>query len=559
MMMPEAPQIAFTTLGLASVLSRDRLAVPPNQRNYEWEETHVQTLLNDISRVLSKPTLEDYFLGTIVTLPRDGYLEVVDGQQRLATTAIIFSVIRNYLNGIDQGAIATHIDSEYLVKLNLDTGEMIPQLQLNLDDNEYFRARLTNAELPPTQHSSHKHIDKAFEVARNHIEAVVAAHDVKDHADILKRWISYFKTNAFVVLLQVPKASDAFRMFETLNDRGLKTSESDLVKNYLFGRADERMEEVQQNWAYMRASLEAITDDDITITFLRHALTIMYGLVKTVDIYDTVQNNVLQQQAAVTFANQLELIARTYVAINSSDHEKWSDYSETAKRALKVLNLFNIKPMRSLLLAIAHKVEDKEVERMFQFCVSLSIRLMITGGTRTGRTEEWLADAAHRIYGGDITRFNALKTNLKGITPTNEEFRNKFEGATVSNRKLARYYLRSLEMVSKEQPEPWHIPNEDSDAINLEHVLPEKPEENWPQFTEDEVKIYCKRIGNLALLNASSNSSLRSVGIDEKQAVFKEAGYDTTKLIADADGWGTEQIIERQKRLALLAVKAWPI
>ena len=90
-------EIGFAQLGLGSVLKQHQLAVPPNQREYAWENKEVKTLLNDFSREIGEGD-RSYFLGTIVTIPRpSNILEVVDGQQRLATTAIILSCIRDYL------------------------------------------------------------------------------------------------------------------------------------------------------------------------------------------------------------------------------------------------------------------------------------------------------------------------------------------------------------------------------------------------------------------------------------------------------------------------------
>ena len=76
------------------------------------------------------------------------------------------------------------------------------------------------------------------------------------------------------MLLKVPDDADAYKMFETLNDRGLRTSQADLVKNYLFGKSGERFAEVQSRWSFMRGALEALDEEDITINFLRHALVL---------------------------------------------------------------------------------------------------------------------------------------------------------------------------------------------------------------------------------------------------------------------------------------------
>src|SRR3972149_733483 len=95
-------EIGFAQLGLASVLKQNQLVVPPNQREYSWTVKEVRTLLQDFAKAISDGDTGSYFLGTIVTIPRvGGALEVVDGQQRLATTAIMLSSIRDYLRSRD--------------------------------------------------------------------------------------------------------------------------------------------------------------------------------------------------------------------------------------------------------------------------------------------------------------------------------------------------------------------------------------------------------------------------------------------------------------------------
>ncbi|MGO8914709.1 MAG: DUF262 domain-containing protein [Stellaceae bacterium] len=553
-------EIGFAQLGLASALKQNQLVVPPNQRDYSWTIKEVRTLFQDFARAIADSANASYFLGTIVTIPRSGStLEVVDGQQRLATIAIMLSAIRDYLSARER-MIAESIDSEFLSVIDRISRARVPRLRLNLDDNEYFRARLTGIQPSPAPTKpSHRLIDGAFTEAQEQVRRVVAGFDEKDHGDILNRWISFMESRALAVLLRVPNDADAYRMFETLNDRGLRTSQSDLVKNYLFGRAGDRLGEVQQKWTFMRGALETIEEDDITITFLRHALTVIHGFVRETQVYDTVQNIAKAPQPVVTFANQLEALAHSYVAIHNAEHEKWNKYSDATRKAIDVLNLFDIKPMRPLMLAIAQKLPEKETEKAFQFCVSLGVRLMIAGSTRTGTVEEGLAGAAHEIFASNLATATALKADLKSLTPTDGPFVAAFETATVSNRKLARYYLRSLEMSAKNESEPWHIPNDDRSTINLEHVLPEKPEGNWPQFTEELGKLYYKRIGNLVLMRASDNSDLKSAGFAVKKPVYAKSPYVLTKQVADAADWTAADITERQKTLASFAVKAWPI
>ena len=551
--------IHFSQLGLGSVLKQNKLVVPPNQREYAWTDKEVPTLFRDFARAIAEGD-RSYFLGTIVTIPRAGdVLEVSDGQQRLATTAILLSAIRDYLTEREP-AIAEAITGEFLTVIERSSRERIPRLKLNLDDNDYFRARLNGDQPEPeATKPSHHLIDDAFKEARAQVRSIVASHDENIHGDILNQWIDFIESKAIVVLLRVQNEANAYRMFETLNDRGLRTSQSDLVKNYLFGRAGERLPEVQQKWAFMRVALESMEEDDMTILFLRHALIIIRGFLRETQVYDVVQTHAKAAQPVVTFASSLELLASTYVAIHSSEHERWNAHTQETRRAIEVLNLFGIRPMRPLMLAIAQKFAGKDdAEKSFKLLVSMGVRLMIAGGTRTGTIEEGLASVAHKVFIDEVGDVEGLQEALKPFIPNNERFQLAFRSATVSNRRLARYYLRSLEMAAKDEAEPWHIPNDDGSVINLEHVLPEKPQGNWPQFNDDEVKLYYRRIGNLALLRATENSDLNSQGFDDKKAVYAESPYVLTQQISEADEWTAESIAERQTTLTRYALQAWP-
>lgn len=551
--------ISFSLLGIGSVLKNHHLVVPPNQRDYSWTTKEVNTLFQDITRAIYHNE-QEYFLGTIVTIQKpDNILEIADGQQRLATISILLSAFSDYLKEKDP-MIHKSIEGNFLIFTDRKSRADLPRIRLNLNDNDFFRTQITGEDSPPPTKKSQKLLEDAFSEAKKQVEEIVRLVKEEEHGNVINRWIDFIEENAIVVLLRVQNEANAYRMFETLNDRGLKTSQADLIKNYLFGRASSRIQEVQQKWAYMQGALETIEDKDITIQFLRHAIEVLGGFVRQTQVYETIQNLAKAEQPVINFMNNIELLASSYVAIYNSDHEKWNEYPAATRNAIKVLNLFGIKPMRPLLLAITNKfTKHTQPAPAFQLCVTLCVRLMIAGSTRTGAVEERLANAAYKIFQGEIDSAKSLLQFLKPIVPTDEKFKTEFQNATVSNNKLARYYLRSLEMVAKEQPDPWHIPNDDHAVINLEHVLPENPADQWPEFTDEEADLYYKRIGNMALLLAKENSGLRSVNIETKKAVYAKSPYVLTQQISQALTWDVGEIINRQQVLADLALKAWPI
>ena len=435
--------------------------------------------------------------------------------------------------------------------------EEVPRLKLNLDDNDYFRERLTREQsISSVTRHSHCLLKDAFTEANEQVKKIISTLDENDHGDILTQWIEFLKFRAMAVVLEAPSEADAYRIFETLNDRGLRITQADLVKNYLFGRSNDRINEVKHRWSQMQGALGTIEDEDLTIRFLRHALTMKEGLVRENEVHEVVQRMTKGPQAVMKLADELTTMAVTYVAIYNADHEKWNAQFATRK-AVEVLNLVDVKPMRPLILAIAEKISKNEISQTMALCVSAAVRLIIAGKTRTGKVEKGFADAAKKTYSEEVKVADELRNELLKFTPSNTEFLQAFATARVSNRKLARYYLRSLEAAADSVIQPWYIPNDNSSEINLEHVLPEKTEGNWPQFSEEERGQYWKRIGNLCLLKSRDNSTLKSSPYSDKKSVYKNSEYRLTNQIAEEDEWTVSAIEKRQKELSKLAVKTW--
>jgi hypothetical protein len=562
--MPEASgRIEFQEIGLGGILRGYRLKVPSNQREYSWTEKEVTTLFTDLAKAISNERAHDYFLGTIVTIPRaHDILEVADGQQRLATTAILLAEIRNYLKPTEP-LIAESIERDFLTDIDRDKRERVAKLTLNLDDNEFFckmlKAESEGKKPTPANSSSHKRLKEAFSLARKQVNKIVAGFDKKDHGDTLNRWIRFLEHGAQVILLKVPTVANAYKMFETLNDRGLKTSQADLVKNYLFGQSEDRLAEVQQKWARMKSSLESLEEEDITVTFLRQAMIAIRGHLRESEVYEKVQERVKGPQSATQFLTQLETMSAIYAAIFNPEHERWNAYPDTIRRGIQTLNLLNIKGLRPLMLAVAVQLSPKEASEAFRMFISWGVRFIITSNTSRGSIDEVMGEAANLVFTGEIATAAGIRKQVNDVLPVDEEFRKAFETATVSKAQFARYYLRSLEMAAKRESTPWFIPNDDKQVINLEHVLPQAPERNWPDFDEEEVRIYSRRIGNMALLLAKTNSDLRSSDFKAKRAVYKGSPYELTRMIAQNTVWTKNEVSSRQKTLADLALKAWPL
>lgn len=551
--------ISFEQAGLGTILASHQLILPPNQREYAWEERHVTQLLQDYSGAVSEDG-KGHFLGTIVTIPIDGgTLEVVDGQQRLATTSLLLAAIRNYVEGKDQ-LIFDALNNKYLTTIDLRKKQQVPNLRLNIDDNELFAAIVTHgATIPPATKPSHRRMMAAFNLATSHVKHIVAPHDPKIHGDVLGKWVIFIAERARAILVSVADGANAYRMFETLNDRGLRTSQADLIKSYLFECARTRIAEAQARWSEMRGALEGLGEKDHIVTFLRHALIIQRGQVRESAVYEEIQRMANNETKAIACASTLEVLAQAYVATFNPEHEKWNAYAPGVRRAIEVFNLLATKPLRPIILSVTAKFTKKELAAAFQFIVSLSTRLTISGGTTSGSIDEQAASVSVDVYIGKITTAGQLKKSLSDMTPTDERFKEAVAVAKVSQSKIARYYLRSLEMSQKKEPEPYYMPVNDQTIINLEHILPKKPMGNYPKFTDEEADLWLNRLGNQTLMRASDNSDSKSIKFEDKKALYAKSPYTLTSQLAAFSDWTKEAIQTRQQAMADLAVKTWPV
>lgn len=557
-------KLDFDHLGIGTALSRNRLKVPVNQREYKWKDEHVLDLLRDFTKAIRNQE-SSYFLGTIVlTGGEDGPPEIADGQQRLATTTILLAAIRDWMHKHDEEMLVRSIEDGFLFKILRDKKTEEPRLTLNVDDNEFFKNRILKRpddparKIEPTK-LSHRRINAAANLAAKHINEVLKPLPEGEKVPALNEWIDFIEESAQVILLKVPDDLNAFVMFETLNDRGLKTSQADLVKNYLYSEAGERISEAQQQWAVTTSLLESTDDDDIVLTYLRHLMSALYGLTREREVFERIKDNNAGQGPVMRFLHTLAQFAIEYGAILNPDHVKWNEYKPSIRHYIRILNTLQVQQIRPLLLVVAKKFSKQETEKAFHLFVSWTVRFLIAGGGRGGRLEEAYAQRAKDVTDGKINNTKELALKMGTVVPTDAEFEAAFSTAIVSKSHLARYYLRALERCVKNEPEPELIPNDDP-VINLEHILPEIPGPAWYHIEPEVAAAIYRRLGNMVLIQATKNSMIgNSDFVKAKRPVLGASAYILTSETAQNEIWGIDQISDRQKRLAKLAVKTWPI
>ena len=554
---------------IGNSLAIKSLKVPFYQRSYAWKEKHVLEFFQDLQNAIHAKAPE-YFLGSIVVTQKESTEpeNVVDGQQRIATTMIVLAAIRDYFCGVSDERHAEEIDRPYLMVRDFKTGAPTPKLAMNDADREYFTNRVLmrpgtherlTAEAQVLTKESHKLISQAAKTIKAKIDEVVGKYgDLQTKAEALGEWFEFIKSGTRVIWLSVEDEAKAYIMFETLNDRGLELSKADLLKNFLLSRSGKRVTEVLNRWVAMQAVLESSGSEEegLLVTYIRYFWSATHRLTRERELYAAIKAEIRgSEQKALKVADDLSVAATAYSAILNASSPFWNEYGDSI-HSIRTLNHFRLKQVRPLLLAITSKMKGRHVEKCLKVLVRCSVRLLIVGGLGGGQIEEKYTEAANRIHSNQIKSATGLLDFLRPSVPNDPEFKAAFAYARVSQPHLARYYLRALEMAKKNDPKAeWHPTDEKK--ITLEHVLPQHPSSEWP-IGPEVVESLVDRLGNLALLTKRVNKNIANRYINVKAPQY-DSTYAFTKELKGYTEWGQKEIDDRQQRMAKLAVKTWPL
>lgn len=556
--------LKFDHEGIAHLIADKALSVPVYQRSYSWEldeDNQVGDFWDDlVGAFLSAPAAE-YFLGTVVLTPdtlNPGRLRVIDGQQRLATCSILLAAVRDAYATNNRQGDADIVESEYLVKSELGDDDPTPRLVLNADDDDFYQQRVVGGAAGEPQRSSHKRIADAYALLARKVAEFVADRGAVWPAQ-LKEFVNFLRDRVLVVTVTVPTEADAYTIFETLNDRGAGLTVADLLKNFLYSKSGAHIEGVRTSWDRALASLRTTASDHEFATFLRHYWSSREGVTRERDLYKEFKKEITSTTKARAFARDLEKAAKHYAALLSPTHEIWDDYSDTDREAVVVLAKFDLAPNKELLLALLAKWPPAKVKQALRVLVNWSVRLLVEGAVNNSAVESAYCNAAVKVRAGTITTRNQLFAEVQPQIPGDTAFKAKFAIARVTKSALARYYLYAIERHKAKAPQPELVPNTNTDAVNLEHVLPKNSGNTWPALTDDQRRNLPDRIGNLCLLPKGPNGRLGAAGFATKKPVLAGSQFQLTKDEAKESTWDETAIGKRQAALAAVAVKVWPL
>jgi hypothetical protein len=535
--------------------------VPAYQSDYSWEKEYWEDLWMDI---LDLPREKHHYMGYLVfqednTKTKTSF--IIDGQQRFTTLSILclsaIKLIKEWAdNGIDKENNETRITKlteKFLGNFSTSKLTITPKLILNKNNDDFYKSYLLNHRKPPAigkLKPSQKRLWGAYEYFYQLLKEKVTTKSGTELASLIDDEIS---NSLIFTTINVSDDLNAYKVFETLNARGVKLSPSDLLKNYLFSNAFEsssaELEETERRWQSIN---DFLGKSDLP-TFLRHYWNSRYELVRISNLYRAIKSTVQTPVHVFDLLNELEQLAPIYSAFENPADPMWN---KEQRALIRSMNLFGVSTWYSLMLITKQKFTEEEFTKLLHELNVITFRYNVISGLHTNEIEVAFNKLSTKIYSGKITTASQESENLKSIYVADDGFAQAFSTKPLStkrNKNLVKYILVELENTIAGTDNQY----EDANST-IEHILPENPSSEWEtSFPSDEQEEYIYLIGNYTLLEDTLNKKAGDKPFSLKLPIYKSSVYKMNKDELNYDEWTPVIIRKHQEKMAKWACSAW--
>lgn len=545
-----------------------QLLVPLYQRPYAWEREQLARLWSDIERQadgLQRGEDAGHFLGSVVLAPAPGNAPghsrwlVVDGQQRLTTLLLALCALRDY-QAVEDPLHRERINDLHLLN-KYKPGDMRYRLLPTQVDREAFKACLEG--LP--YGGAESRVGSAYQFFRTKLGQV---DDPADPHDIT-RVEEVVLDRLTLVQIVVEKDDNAFRIFESINNTGMRLGQVDLIRNYVFMHLPTQDQHVYDTyWRPMHDLLGPRAMDQLMY------LTLVLELGEDAQYNDTYRGHqdllraatadtAMKEERVTRYVKDLARRARYLHRILEPQGE-----GEIEERLRFLIDWKGTTAyplvMRLLELADNGAATDDEVIETLRYIESFLVRRLVAG-VATGNLNRIFMrltrDLTEEEPVVDVVRTALSSARL--YWSSDEQFRRDvrqrsfyWQGRTAQQKLV----LRRLEEAHGSK-EPVNIADK---KITIEHVLPQSPTAEWLDGLvgegEGEAELVHKELvhtlGNLTL--SGYNSELGNMSFARKRDFLARSGLVMNQEIAERERWGKAEILARADRLAELAIEIWP-
>lgn len=555
--------------------------VPFFQRSYVWDEENWEILWDHIERTstaIAEGQPREHFIGTLITKQRESQalgenkLDLIDGQQRLTTFAILFRAIADSATGKEPYTLLASLTQDLLAFKDA-RAETHNRIEHSKNDKPYFDAVLNGDDLSALPNQDHR-ILRCYHYFRNVL---------KDFSDAeLDRLKTIILTNIPLISMLLSPNDDEQEIFDTINSLGVRLTTGELLKNYIFSDLQVRdyysthwepiFEDDEEQLSFWNKTKTAGRVSRTNIEVLLYCYLIIQKkspvelerLFKEYKIW--LKDKSLGEKIVVL--EEIKALAEIYFTFPDSSQLNEIKFSQGIERFFHVIDSMEITTVYPLVLFIFNRVNDaNEQLEMLGILESYIVRRQVCRLTNKNYNKVFVQmiknlDAANEVSATTLAELLAQYTDDGNRKPIDEEFVAAFADQPISHVN-AREVLFCIALYQVRNPKH-DVQQLSSSSYTTEHMMPQKWEEHWSvEGMNDVAKLarnkQIKTLGNLTLVTQPLNSSMRNGPWNQKRTALRN--YSSLKITTDyvdKEDWNESEIESRARNLASAALDIWP-
>lgn len=537
--------------------------IPAYQRPYAWTEEETGTLFDDLFEFYQSESVDNYFLGSIVLIKDDSnrHADVIDGQQRLTTLSILFSVLADTFQTESRKSAC----KKYLQEEGDELAGIAakPRLFLREWDQPFFNKYIQNVML-----DSLAAIDSATLAteAQKHIQGncIVLRERFKDAfstEDELLKFSQFLLNRCFLVAVYTPNQESAFRVFSVMNSRGLDLLPTDIIKSETIGKLPTAE---QQHYTDTWEELENQTGRDGFNEVFTHTRTIFAKERPKKNLLDEFREYVVSTTAPKKLIDDyLVPFTEAYVQLKNCEYTstKYADEINNALFWLNKTNNYDWMPPAIKFFA-EHKNDSEYIRWFISKLERLASFLLITARDVNHRMDRYKWLLVEMDARPDSSIDNPL-VNVELTEWEKEQFVEALDGSIYTMTPQRRNYIvQRLDSFVSDGGASYN-----TKLFTIEHVLPQTPAPDsewmrlWPK--EEQRKLWLNRIANLVPLTRQRNSAAQNYDFATKKAKYFQtkntSSFTLTTQVISKDTWSPDVVSQRQKDLLEVFSEKWEL
>lgn len=546
---------------ISSLLGGAKFSIDYYQREYRWGKKQVSELIEDLAEKFGdshdstneRSAVESYghyFLGSIIVSDKNGRKFIIDGQQRLTTLTLILVYIYRQLNDGNQKAPLANLifSQKYGVRsFNIDVEER----------SACMVALFTGSLFDDTdQPESVVNILNRYQ----DIEDMFPDDLTTDALPFFADWLIF---NVYLVEITAYSDADAYTIFETMNDRGLSLTPTDMLKGYLLANITDpgRRNSASNLWRKRVSALQDVgkeEDADAIKAWLRsqYARNIRerirgaeprdFDLIGT-EFHRWVRDHekLLQLSSSTDFGRFIEqdfdFYTRWYIRIRKAA-ESLTDGLESVHFCAQ--NNFTLQyPV--LMASLNRDDTEQEIQRKLRV-VSAYLDILVARRVWNWRainysTMQYAMFLVMRdIRGKSVAELvPLLNKRLESEPDTFFAFNDRFRLHGTNGRQIHRLLARLTDHlgIQSGRPSYYHdyVHLQGKDRYEVEHIWANHPERHRDEFSHPvDFAEYRNRIGGLLLLPKSFNQAFGDMTYNRKRKHYLKQNLLAQSLHEDA-------------------------